>query len=233
MSNLYTAAPSHGRFRGTLLAFAFLLACVAVWTLAVEYYRPALSAFPADAQAAGAAAGDRDAATLAASVGVIRGDLWGEGALSYLGLFWTDDRDRTSPQDSETIERAREVTNRALTFSPHDARIWLVLATIDSRFDWLNRKATDALRMSYYTGANETDLIALRLALAVRSGALGEQDFQQLVSHDIRIIVTRKPELKPVIQAAYRDALPIGQQFIEETLAGLDPTLLATIRSKG
>ena len=56
-----------------------------------------------------------------------------------------------------------------------------------------------ALRMSYYTGANEVELIPLRLHLAVNSQALAEKDFQELVRHDIRTIVTRKPELKPAI----------------------------------
>jgi hypothetical protein len=56
-------------------------------------------------------------------------------------------------------------------------------------------------------------------------------DFQQLVRHDIRT-VTRRPELKSAILDAYRHALPVGQQFIEETLKEMDPTLLSTLRSK-
>jgi hypothetical protein len=207
-----------------------VLACQATWILQAEFYRPALPVFPANSQAAGAAAAQRSAATLAASVGVVRGDLWAECALTYLGLFWNDNQDKVSPQTPETIQRAREVADRALRYSPHDARIWLDLASIDSRLDWLNGKAAAALRMSYYTGANETELIALRLPLAVRSEALGDKDFQQLVNHDIRVIVARKPELKPVILMAYRDALPTGQQFIEQTLTEIDPTLLAGLR---
>jgi hypothetical protein len=219
-------------FRGTVLVFAFVLACQAAWILVAEFYRPALPVFPANAQAAEAAASQQSAAELAASVGVVRGDLWAEYALTCLGPFWSDDQNKVSPQISETIERVRELADRALRLSPHDARIWLVLASIDSRLDWLTGKAAAALRMSYYTGANETELIALRLPLAVRSDALGDPDFQQLVSHDVRVIVTRKPELKPVILAAYRDALPTGQQFIEQTLQEIDPTLLASLRSQ-
>jgi hypothetical protein len=69
--------------------------------------------------------------------------------------------------------------------------------------------------------------------LAVQSVALGDSDFQQLVRHDIRTIVTRKPELKPAIVAAYRDTAPIGRQFIEDTLEEIDPTLLTWLHSKG
>jgi hypothetical protein len=195
VSSLDADTPNHRLFRGAVLVFAFVLACQAAWILVAEFYRPALPVFPANAQAAGAAASQRSAAKLAASVGFVRGDLWAEYALTYLGPFWNDDQDKVSPQISETIERVRELADRALRLSPHDARIWLVLASIDSRLDWLNGKAAAALRMSYYTGANEAELIALRLPLAVRSDALGDPDFQQLVSHDVRVIVTRKPEL--------------------------------------
>jgi hypothetical protein len=233
MSNLDVAAPSQHRFRGALLAFAFVLACQAIWILAAEIYRPAPLAFPADGQAAAAQAVNRNTATLAASIGVVRGDLWAECALTYLDLFWSNGPTSDSSQVSETIKRARDVSERALILSPHDARTWLVQASINSRFDWLNQKTAGALRMSYYTGANELELVPLRLSLALRSDAIADHDFQQLVSHDIRIIVSRKPELKPAILLAYRDAPPGGQQFIEKTLEEMDPTLLATLRSGG
>ena len=75
-------------------------------------------------------------------------------------------------------------------------------------------------------------LIPLRLQLALRSDAIADKQIQQLVHHEVRTIVTRRPELKPAISAAYRDALPIGQQFLEETLQELDPGLFATLRKK-
>ena len=269
MSSLPITTPSHGLFRGTVLVFAFVLGCQAMWILAAEFSprsltdfhataetataaaanrdvaalaaslwimatefsHLSLSGFPATAEAATAAAANRNVAALAASFGFIRGDLWAEYALTYLSLSWGDERDSASTQTSPTIvEQAHDVADRALAFAPHDARIWLVLASIDSRFDWLNHKAAAALRMSYYTGANETDLIPLRLLLAIHSDALADKDFQQLVRHDIRTIVIHKPELKPAILATYRGALPIGQQFIEETLEEVDPTLLTKIR---
>jgi hypothetical protein len=233
VSSYPTTTPNRSLFRGTVLMFAFVLGCQATWILAAEIFRPALPGFPANPQAAAAAAANRDEATLASSFGFIRGDLWAERALTYLDMFWSDDRDSASAQVPKTIEHAREAADRALAFAPHDARIWLILASIDSRFDWLNHNMAADLRMSYYTGTNETDLIPLRLLLAVRSDALADRDFQQLVRHDVSIIVTRKPDLTPAILTAYRDALPIGQQFLEETLAEIDPALLTRLRSKG
>jgi hypothetical protein len=221
--------PNHGLFRGTVLVFAFVLGCQAAWILVAEFFRPPHSDFFATQQTAAVAATDQNGAALAASIGLIRGDLWSEVALTYLDRFLTDNRHSTNAQ----IEQAREVADRALAIAPHNAGVWLVLASINSRFDWLNHKAAAALRMSYYTGANETELIPLRLLLAVRSVALGDSDFQQLMRHDIRTVITRKPELKPAIVAAYRDAAPIGRQLIEDTLEEIDLPLLARLRSKG
>jgi hypothetical protein len=221
--------PNHGLFRGTVLVFAFVLGCQAAWILVAEFFRPPHSDFFATQQTAAVAATDQNGAALAASIGLIRGDLWSEVALTYLDRFLTDNRYSTNAQ----IEQAREVADRALAIAPHNAGVWLVLASINSRFDWLNHKAAAALRMSYYTGANETELIPLRLLLAVRSVALGDSDFQQLMRHDIRTVITRKPELKPAIVAAYRDAAPIGRQLIEDTLEEIDLPLLARLRSKG
>jgi hypothetical protein len=217
-------------FRGTVLVFAFILACQAIWLITAEFFRPSSPDFPGNVQAAAAAAANRNAAALAASFGFIRGDLWAEYALTYSDILLGDER--TNSQSPKVIERAREVADRALGLAPYDARIWLLLAGIDARFDWLNGKPSIELRMSYYIGANETELIPSRLPLAINSSEIGDQDFQQLVRHDIRIIVTRKPELIPAILAAYRDALPMGQQFLEATLKEVDPTLLAKLRSK-
>lgn len=229
MNTFPTKTPNLGLFRGTVLVFAFVLGCQATWILMAEFFRPPHSDFSATQQPAAVAATDQNGAALAASFGRIRGDLWSEDALTYLDLFTTDNRHSSNAQ----IEQAHEAADRALAFAPHNAGVWLVLASINSRFDWLNHEAAAALRMSYYTGANETELIPLRLLLAVQSVALGDSDFQQLVRHDIRTIVTRKPELKPAIVAAYRDTAPIGRQFIEDTLEEIDPTLLTWLHSKG
>jgi hypothetical protein len=208
--------------------FAFILASQAIWLVTAEFFRPSSRDFLGNVQAAKAAAANRNAAALAASFGFIRGDLWAEYALTYSDILLGDEG--TSAQSAEVIESAREVADRALGLATNDARIWLLLAKIDARFDWLSGKSSTELRMSYYTGANETELIPSRLPLAINSSEIGDRDFQQLVGHDIRIIVTRKPELIPAILAAYRDGLPMGQQFLEATLKEVDPTLLAKLR---
>jgi len=207
------------------MIFALVLGCLAAWILVAEFSRPFYPGFSATTQPDTVA--NRNSAASAASLGIIRGDLWAEYALSYFDALQGD----ANVHDLD-VEQARKAAERAVALAPHDARVWLFLASIDSRFDWLNSRTAAALRMSYYTGANETELMPLRLLLAVDSQALSNKDFRELVRHDIRTIVSRKPELNPSILAAYREALPSGRQFIEETLDQIDPGLLAKLRFK-
>jgi hypothetical protein len=221
---------SHGWFRGAMLVLAFVLACQAFWILAAGFYRLPSVGFPAGSQSAAAVTANREDAHIAALIGYIRGDLWADELLTYPSAYQLHEKDNLSANNSPPIEQIRNIAERALSFAPHDSRTWLVLANIDSRFDWLNKKASNDLRMSYYTGANEVELIPLRLSLAVSFSDISVADFQQFVRHDIGIIVTKKPELKSAIQDAYRYALPDGRQFIEATLKEMDPTLLSKLQ---
>ena len=221
----------YGWFRARVLIFALVLACFAVWILAAEFSRPPALAFPTDPETAADASAHRSDAHLAAQLGMLRGDLWADDALTYSDVLRPDEKNNVA-KDSIAIEQARTIAERALAFAPHDARIWLVLASIDSRFDGLNGKASAALRNSYYTGANETALIPIRLLLSLSLPVISDTDFQQLVRHDLRTIVLRKPEMKFAIVNAYQFALPDGKQFTLDALKELDPNLLSKLLQK-
>src|SRR5713226_6809384 len=90
--DLPMAASTQGWFRRAILAFAALLGLQATWILVAELTRPALPAFAPDAEAAAAAATRRSAATAAARLGWVRGDLWADCALTYTDLFWRETR---------------------------------------------------------------------------------------------------------------------------------------------
>src|SRR5262249_2204506 len=130
------------------------------------------------------------------------------------------------------LKQVQAVTELALTRAPHDSRLWLLLAASYFGRGGFNEKPSASLRMSYYTGTNSLSVFPKRLLLATQTQALQEPDFQELVRHDIQIAVTRKTEFGPVIAAAYSNASPAGRQFIEKTLEGTDPSILASIRSK-
>jgi len=213
-------------FRGLAILFAIVLAGFASWIMAAELLRPISVAFPTDPEAASNFSQNRIAARRAARAGVVRGDLWGEYALTYSDVFRREDRSAATTQNSAMVQQSHDIAERALALAPYDARIWLLLAGLRSRFDWLNGKASSAVRMSYYTGANEIALIPVRLALALSLPSITDKDFQQLVTRDLRIAVTRHAELKPAILTAYKYALPEGQEFVRSALKDLDPNLL-------
>jgi hypothetical protein len=85
--------------------------------------------------------------------------------------------------------------------------------------------------MSYYTGPNEPHLIPLRLLTATHSNALTDSDLQQLVQRDVRMSLTRWPELRPALAAVYEGAEPDGRRFLEGAVTETDPTFLQTMRA--
>jgi hypothetical protein len=213
-----------------LLGFASVLALLAAWLIAAESLRTSIPTMPQNSDQASSTARERTRSTWAARLGLIRGDLWAESALTFSDLLWTDARPQNAEVDQVVFDSARRTAEAALADAPHDARIWLLLAGLDARFDFLNRKAAGALRMSYYTARNELALAPVRLIVAVRSEALADSELRDLVQHDIRTIVTRSPNLRPVIRDVYLNALPNGRTFMDEVLKELDPEFLATLR---
>ena len=78
--------PSHLRFRLITLLFAVLLSAQSIWLVAAELSRSDIDELPTNANSADAAAAQRDAATRAAEIGVIRGDLWAQSAFTFASL---------------------------------------------------------------------------------------------------------------------------------------------------
>src|SRR5262249_22305359 len=138
---------------------------------------------------------NRTAAHRAAMLGMVRGDLWAQDALTYSDIFRHENRNGADAKNTATLEEARYATERALALAPYDARLWLMLAGLRARVD--RTKASSAILMSYYTGRNEPALMPVRLSLALNSPSITDKEFQELVTHDLSLIVSRHPELKP------------------------------------
>ena len=139
--------------------------------------------------------------TLAAGIGVVRSELWLRDGWSEL------------PASPETAEAA---FTRALRLSPMDAGAWFGLASATGRFDWLNPTASRALKMSYYTGFNRGDLIAPRLILLAQVDTARDVELVDLLRRQIRLILSRAPELKGAIGQAYRVAGDANRHIIEQ-----------------
>jgi len=214
--------------RTAIFTFAIVLGLQAGWILATELSRRATIIDSASVEEGAADSPYQRAASRAARFGQVRGDLWAESALSFVNLSPTGFSGRIDLSRSETVEKVRTKAEQALRYSPHDARIWLVLATLDSQFNPRDSRVAALLRMSYYTGANEIELTPLRLLVLARSDALTNDDLKQLVYRDIRNVITRAPQLKYTIITAYREASPVGRELLNQILAELDPTLLSS-----
>src|SRR5215472_5125005 len=152
--------PSHFAFRLVTAFFAMLLGVQCVWLLLAELSRPGISRLPTDAASAAAARIERINARWAARIGAIRGDLWAESAFAYADLLWNDGR------GGADLMQAQSSVNYALTAAPHTSRVWLLLAGLASRYQLPGIDGKEAVRMSYYTGPSELELMPLRLWIA-------------------------------------------------------------------
>jgi hypothetical protein len=225
--NTFTVDRRQKQLRAALLAFAVLLALQSIWIILPELIRPSPIAFPRDARSLPIGSSERTRAARAAKLAVIRGDLWAEAAIAQPpDLIW-DVASRKVAQPTDQAHTALTVAEKAAALSPHDSRIWLYLASLDCL---LHREVSGSLKMSYYTGPNEIVLMPLRLLVATCSDAINDTDLQTLVAGDIRLIITREQNLKPVLLAAYKNGSPSGRRFIDSAVGELDPALMATIR---
>ena len=88
----------------------------------------------------------------------------------------------------------------------------------------------EALKMSYFTAPNDARLMAVRLDLATSSNALADPDVRELARGDVRLILLRRPELRPAVASAYRHASTLGKAFLDDAIRSVDPSFLAALR---
>ena len=217
-------------FRNNILFLAGILAVQGAWLVTAEFIRPKLPYFIQNKASEQKALAARSAAVAAASIGWVRGDLWTDAVIALSSGLTDEAVGESDPQMTVAKRQARIVAQRAARLSPHDARTWLLLAALDSRFDWPG-EISDRLRMSYFTGPNEPALTPLRIRIATRLIAFSDPELRSLVEQEIRAIILRYQDQKPSLLAAYRDASSQGRQLIEATVGDLDKNLLATIRA--
>jgi len=210
-----------------LFAFAGLLALQSIWITLPELIRTSPLAFPRETQSSPISSSEGNRIGWAAELALVRGDLWAEDAIAQSSELIRDVELRKAGQSAGQVQAGRSTAEKAAMLSPHDARVWLLLASMDCL---LHGGASGALKMSYYTGSNEIVLMPLRLLVATCSDEINDAELQNLVAREIRFIITREQNLKPVILAAYQNAPATGKRFIETVVGDLDSGLAATIR---
>lgn len=125
---------------------------------------------------------------------------------------------------------ARARVKQALSIAPYYPELWLALALLQAQSDPRDPTLIEALKMTYFTAPNDARLMPVRLDTATSFDALVDPDVKELVRGDIRLMVTRQPELRAAVVSAYRRASRLGKAFLEESVQSIDPSFLATLR---
>jgi len=211
--------------RVALTLFGVFLSAQAAWILLAERHRLNHIRLPVDGKTATIALAEQDKIKQAASLAVVRGDLWAESAFTYGNLLWLDAGDQLNTEALKTL-------TRALRYSPHRGDVWLMFAALANKYKWSGYQPSLLLKMSYYTAPNELALLPLRLDVSLHAkGAIDDAELKDMVRRDISVILTRAPALKPALVAAYRSALPQGKVFAERVISEIDPGYLGVVRA--
>ena len=142
-------------------------------------------------------------------------------AFTYSDLLWGGPA--PSADLPQALQYVRASLDHAINDAPHQSDAWLFLAVLASRYPSQGLNAIEALRMSYYTGPSEQDLMPLRLRLMANLDTFGDVDMRQLASWELRSLTARKQI--SAIAEAYKVASPAGKQFIEQTVGAIDPAM--------
>src|SRR5712672_1849558 len=217
--------------RVALTLFGVFLSVQAAWILLAERHRLNHVRLPVDVKTATIAFAEQDKSKQAASLAVVRGDLWAESALTYGSQLWIDRAIWLDAGDQLNTEAPKTFT-RALRYSPHRGDVWLMFAALADQYKWSGYQPSLLLKMSYYTAPNELALLPLRLNVSLHAkGVIDDAELQDMVRRDISVILTRAPALKPALVAAYKSALPQGKVFAERMIFQIDPGYLGVVRA--
>jgi hypothetical protein len=216
-------------FRICAASFAIVLSLQATWILAAELLRPKVK-FPGTLAEARAATALRSSAATAAWIGWPRGELRTDYAVTANAGFVGDVEGGALLNASNHNNNANGVAETAATLSPSDARAWLLLA-MNAQAASNADSALARLKMSYYTSSYDDELFPLRIQIAARLPSVTDGELSGFVEYELGVVTRNKPTLKGVIASAYRAASPAGRQFLEITLAKLDPKFLAEVKA--
>jgi hypothetical protein len=213
-----------------LLAFASILAMQAIWIIPAEYYHQHRIPLPTDPEASNIASQEQENANQAAALAMFRGDLWAESAFTHSDLLWKEPA--TVSAANENVRKETQIDiEYALRYAPSRGDVWLMLAAMADRYNWRNYQPNSLLKMSYFTAPSDLSLFPLRIKVSLRANAIQDPDIQDMIRHDIRVVVTKLPKLKPALATAYRSSSVEGKAFLDRTISEIDPAYLAVMRT--
>jgi hypothetical protein len=215
-------------FRITTLLMGLVLGWFAIATILAEALTPKTQFFSRDL-APPDPVSYRSPAEWAAAAAPLRGDLLADIAMARAAAAPGTGNEPATPQWLATRERTLGYVRQSLSLAPHASSAWLLLGMLQSQGQNRNSVA-EVLKMSYLTSRADVNLIPARLAIVAASTAMADAELKSLASGDIRLILTRHPDLKPALASAYRRGSADGKVFISEVVQSIDPGFAASLR---
>jgi hypothetical protein len=215
-------------FRIATLLMALMLGWFAIATIFAETLTPKGQYFLQN-PALGDATSYGWLVDFAAAAAPLRGDLLADIAMARAAPALRSDNAQASSEIVTARERALATARQSLLLSPHSSRMWLLTAMLQNRAQTRDSVA-EALKMSYLTAPANVNLIPTRLAAVSASPAISDVELRSLARGDFRLILTRRPDLKPAIANAYRRGSGDGKAYIDEEVRLLDPGFAASLR---
>ncbi|WP_342733683.1 hypothetical protein [Bradyrhizobium sp. B117] len=212
-------------FRVVLIVLALILGCYGVASTVAELDTAVRPTFPNDPSNISAPAGA--ASVWPGGIPLFRSDLKSNHALIVTLQAIQHGVTLTGSAEGD---RARSRAVRTLSAAPYDAELWLAMALLEAQRDPNGPGVIEALKMAYFTGPNDLRLLPMRLDTATAGDALIDPDLADLAQGDVRLMLTRLPEMKSSLELSYRRASKRGRAFLEQAVQTIDPTFLATLR---
>ena len=213
--------------RIALLGFGVTLFLQSIWIAGPELYHTSVIRLALDDKSRPSTRPEQERAQQAASLAGLRGDLWSESAFAYSSQLWNSKPDLSA----ETAVAVRKDLENAVRYSPHRGDAWLMFAGMAARYQWKDYKPSSLLKMSYYTAPKEVGLIPPRLMIALHEWS-DDPELQELISGEIRLVLTRLPNLRSALSTAYKAASPAGKIAVEQLVSKIDASQLTSITGK-
>jgi hypothetical protein len=164
------------------------------------------------------------------AVSPLRSDLEANHALIAALQVIQSGKEKPTTAESANKARAQARIKQTLSIAPFNSELWLALALLQAQQDPRDPTLVEALKMAYFTAPNDAQLMPVRLDTATLYDALTYPDVKELARGDVRLMLTRQPELKAAVVSAYRRASSLGKAFLEEAVRSIDPSFLPTLR---
>jgi hypothetical protein len=215
-----------GKFRLCVAIAVLVVGGSSICNLLAEYERPAPFPIPISRNANASPMARIVSAEQAAAIAPFRSDLKAQHALALTNQSLASQ----GSLQSNNNENAQSATRDAIKLGPHGADMWLALALLQAQRNIGDPQIAESLKMSYFTGPNQKDLVPSRLDIATVTNVLSDSDLKELATGDVRAILLRYPDQRQFLIGDYFRGSAVGKTFLEETVKSVDPQFLDALR---